>query len=86
MFLEQLNTEGRADYDIPYGATEWQKFDFFSPVSCAADVLIFIHGGYWSRFNKSNWSHLATGAVQQEWHVTIPSYELCPDVLISEVS
>ena len=86
IFRDKLNGEARADCDIPYGPTERQKFDFFSPFSHSDDVFIFIHGGYWLRFNKSNWSHLAKGALQKGWHVAIPSYELCPDVRISDIS
>ena len=86
IFRDKLHEEARADCDITYGPTERQKFDFFSTISHSDDVFIFIHGGYWLRFDKSNWSHLATGALQRGWHVAIPSYELCPEVRISEIS
>ena len=86
IFYEQLKKEGRIVCDIPYGLTERQKFEFFLKVSRSENVLIFIKGGYRSRFDKSYWSHLATGALQQKWHVAMPSFSLCPDVSISDIS
>lgn len=86
MFRELMKKEGRADFNVCYGPTDRQKFDVFSPIEHSEDVLIFIHGGYWLRFDKSYWSHLATGVLQQGWHVAMPSYDLCPDVRISDIS
>ena len=85
-FRELMKKEGRADFNVCYGPTDRQKFDVFSPIEHSEDVLIFIHGGYWLRFDKSYWSHLATGVLQQGWHVAMPSYDLCPDVRISDIS
>lgn len=86
MFRGLMQKEGRADCNVSYGPTDRQKFDVFSTIKHSDDVLIFIHGGYWLRFDKSYWSHLATGALQQGWHVAMPSYDLCPDVRISDIS
>ena len=76
MFRELLKKEGRADCNVFYGPTDRQKFDIFSPIGRSEDILIFIHGGYWLRFDKSYWSHLATGTFQHGWHVVMPSYDL----------
>ena len=86
MFRELMKKEGRADFNVCYGPTDRQKFDVFSPIEHSEDVLIFIHGGYWLRFDKSYWSHLATGVLQQGWHVAMPSYDLCPDVSIGDIN
>ncbi len=48
--------------------------------------MIFVHGGYWLEGDKSLWSHLAAGPVAQGWAVAVPSYDLCPDVRIADIT
>ena len=71
--------------EIPYGDTPRQRFDLFHPSGEAKGLLIFIHGGYWLRFDKSFWSHLAAGPIAQGWAVAMPSYDLCPEVRITQI-
>ena len=85
-FRAQALAQGRAEMDIPYGSSTRQKFDLFAPKAASHGVLIFVHGGYWLKFDKSYWSHLAKGAVERGWHVALPSYDLCPEVRISDIS
>ena len=47
---------------------------------------MFVHGGYWKAFDKSYWSHLAAGPLARGWAVAMPSYDLCPDVRIADIS
>ena len=72
--------------DIAYGDGDREKLDLFLPGGYPKGLVVFIHGGYWKAFGKSTWSHLAEGAVKQGWAVAIPSYDLCPDVRISEIT
>jgi len=37
-------------------------------------------------FDKSSWSHLAVGALRQGWAVAMPSYDLCPEVRIADIT
>ncbi|OED46400.1 esterase [Rhodobacteraceae bacterium (ex Bugula neritina AB1)] len=76
----------RARLDIPYGTGARQAFDLFLPEGTPKGVLIFVHGGYWQAFDKSSWSHLARGAITHGWAVAMPSYDLCPDVRIAEIT
>ncbi len=85
-FRAQALAQGRAEMDIPYGSSTRQKFDLFTPKAASHGVLIFVHGGYWLKFDKSYWSHLAKGAVERGWHVALPSYDLCPEVRISDIT
>ncbi|MGB1752881.1 MAG: alpha/beta hydrolase, partial [Paracoccaceae bacterium] len=62
-FRETQLQAGRAYLDMAYGPTERQRFDHFLPSGPSEDILIFVHGGYWLRFDKSYWSHLAEGAL-----------------------
>ncbi|MDE4192224.1 alpha/beta hydrolase [Phaeobacter gallaeciensis] len=76
----------RAQLDIPYGPGDRNKFDLFLPEGTPKGVFIFVHGGYWLRFDKSTWSHLAVGPLAHGWAVAMPSYDLCPDVSIADIT
>ena len=73
------------EIDLPYGETARQRFDMFHPQRSAKGLVVFVHGGYWLRFDKSFWSHLAAGPLAHGWAVAMPSYDLCPDVRITEI-
>jgi acetyl esterase/lipase len=76
----------RHDLDIPYGARTREKYDLFFPDGDAKGLFVFVHGGYWLEFDKSSWSHLAGAATEHGWTAMLPSYDLCPDVSISEIT
>lgn len=73
------------EIDLPYGERLRERFDLFHPRRLAKGVVIFVHGGYWLRFDKSYWSHLAAGPLAHGWAVAMPSYDLCPDVRIKQI-
>lgn len=76
----------RGQIDVRYGPSDRQKFDFFQPTGVSRGTVVFVHGGYWKAFDKSSFSHLAAGALARGWAVAMPSYDLCPDVRISDIS
>lgn len=76
----------RAQQSISYGPSERQVFDMFQPEGVSRGTMIFVHGGYWKAFDASVWSHLAAGALARGWAVAMPSYDLCPDVRIGDIS
>ena len=75
-----------AELDVAYGEGARHKFDLFRPSGTAKGLLVFVHGGYWMVFDKSYWSHFARAAVELGWAVALPSYDLAPDVRISEIT
>ena len=75
----------RAQTGVKYGSGPRQTFDFFLPTGVARGTVMFVHGGYWRRFDASSWSHLAAGAMAKGWAVAMPSYDLCPDASIAEI-
>jgi len=79
----------RADYpgelDLAYGSGPRQVLDLFQPETAPKGLVVFVHGGYWMRFDKSVWSHLATGALRTGWAVALPSYTLAPDAKVPEM-
>ena len=85
-FREGLLEQGLADLDIIYGDSPRQRFDLFQTASPSRGLLIFVHGGYWLRFDKSMWSAFAVGALESGWSVVMPSYDLCPTVSIADIT
>jgi arylformamidase len=77
---------GRARLDLAYGVGERQRLDLFLPDRTPVGLVVFVHGGYWMRFDKSIWSHLAEGAVRRGWAVALPSYTLAPAARIRDIS
>lgn len=85
-FVADLTAQGRAQAGLPYGNGPRHKFDLFQPEGAPRGVLVFVHGGYWLKFDRTYWSHLAAGALARGWAVAMPSYDLCPDVRISDIT
>ena len=83
-FRTQLGA--RAQLNVRYGPSDRQKFDLFQPEGVSRGTAVFVHGGYWKAFDKSYWSHLAAGPLARGYAVAMPSYDLCPEARISEIS
>ena len=84
-FRAAAAARGRAKLDLPYGDKPRNRFDLFAPAAAPKGLVVFIHGGFWLRFDKSYWSHLARGAVESGFAVAMPSYTLCPEIRISGI-
>ena len=76
----------KARLDVPYGESERERLDLFLPEGEPHGLVVFVHGGYWVRLDKSYWSHLAAGAVVRGWAVAMPSYTLAPHVRVAEIT
>ncbi|MDU9004298.1 alpha/beta hydrolase [Sedimentitalea todarodis] len=81
-----FRASARARLDIPYGEGARHRYDLFLPEAAPKGLFVFVHGGYWMALDKSYWSHLAAGPLAQGWAVSMPSYDLCPEVSIAEIS
>ncbi|MCW1956910.1 MAG: alpha/beta hydrolase [Roseobacter sp.] len=75
-----------AELDVAYGPSPRQRLDLFRPEGAAKGLLVFVHGGFWRMLDKSYWSHLAAGALAKGWAVAMPSYTLCPQARISQIT
>lgn len=82
-FREQIADRSRLG--LPYGETEREQFDLFLPAGRPHGLLVFVHGGYWHKFDRDLWSWVAAGAVARGWAVAIPSYTLCPDIRLTGI-
>jgi arylformamidase len=72
--------------DIAYGPHPRERYDLFLPNMPPRGLVVFVHGGYWLKFDKSIWSHLAQGPVAQGWAVALPSYTLAPEATIPQIT
>jgi arylformamidase len=81
-FREGIGSIGSAKLDLPYGPLPRNRLDLFLPRSAPQGLFIFVHGGYWMRFDKSSWSHLVRGGLERGFAVALPSYTLCPEIRI----
>lgn len=74
------------DLDVVYGDGPRRRFDVFRPERKSKGLVVFVHGGYWLRFDKSYWSHFAQGSLARGWTVAVPSYDLAQEVSIADIS
>ena len=75
-----------ARIDVAYGTSDRNTMDVFTPSSPVRATLIFLHGSTWFKSDKSLWSHLAQGSLENDVRVVIPNHTLCPNVSIPEIT
>lgn len=89
-FRQKLTAQSCAKLNIKYGSGERNTLDLFLPAPSQSltgkGLVVFVHGGYWLRFDKSYWSHFAQGALDSGYAVAIPSYTLCPQISIAGIT
>lgn len=71
---------------LPYGAHARERFDLFLPGTAPSGLVVVVHGGFWRMGDRSMWSHLAAGPLTRGWACALPSYPLCPEVRIGEIT
>lgn len=75
-----------ADYAMRYGSGDRNLLDIFWPdASRDAPLAVFIHGGYWQRLDRADFSHMASGLLEHGIAVAMPSYTLCPDTTVAGI-
>ena len=84
-FREVESAVGRARLNVAYGDGARQKMDVFYPSGKPEGLVVFVHGGYWLRFDRTYWSHFAAGLTARGWAVAMPSYTLAPQARIAEI-
>ena len=85
----QASAQARAalspQLDIRYGSGPKETLDLFLPRGRARGTFVFLHGGYWRAFDKSDFSFVATPFVAAGLAVAVVNYDLCPDVSIAAI-
>lgn len=64
--------------DVPYGGNEDEVADLFPAKRPGSPILVFLHGGAWTRGSKGSESFLAPGLVAAGAAVVMVEFTLCP--------
>jgi len=83
---EAAQAEMNCTLDIRYGEGEKQKLDVYSCGDANAPTLLYIHGGYWQRGDKSIYGFLAKPIVEADVNIIVVGYDLCPAVTITRIA
>lgn len=75
-----------ARIDLAYGPGARDRFDLFPAPEPAGPFLVYIHGGYWQRGDKSVYSILARPFLDAGIDVAMVNYDLCPNVPMSAIA
>lgn len=70
--------------DRPYGAPSRCRFDLFLG-NPGAELVVFIHGGYWQSLAKERYSFVAGPFLQAGMSVALLGYPLAPEATIAEI-
>ncbi|MYD77131.1 MAG: alpha/beta hydrolase, partial [Gammaproteobacteria bacterium] len=68
-----------------YGPGERELLDLFPSARKGASIIVYIHGGYWQRGDRSMYSFLAGPFVSSGLNVAVLGYPLCPAATLSEI-
>ena len=71
--------------DIPYGNGSRECMDVFPSSGKDSKTLVFIHGGYWQKFDKSSFHFIAGAFAGYGITTVLINYPLVPDVNIDMV-
>lgn len=82
---DAMSAQGRAQLGVTYGDQPRSAFDLFLPEGTPKGLVVFVHGGFWLKLDRSFWSHLAAGPLAHGHAVAMPSYTLCPDIRIGGI-
>ncbi len=74
-----------ARLDQPYGPGERNRYDLFPAGPANAPLVVYIHGGYWQRGDRKDYSFLARPFNAAGMDVALPSYSLCPAVSVMDI-
>ena len=87
---ERVRSDAAGARDVAYGPLPRNRFDVFTPKGAKPvsgwPTLVFIHGGYWQRLSKDDWSVVATPFVANGMAAVIAGYTLCPQTTIRGIA
>jgi arylformamidase len=73
-------------FDVPYGAHHAERLDIFTATTPApSPVHVFIHGGYWHRMDKADFSFVARGLRPAGAVTVVIDYGLVPSIDLDEL-
>lgn len=72
--------------DIAYGKGSLEKLDIYPSHHPSYKTLVFIHGGYWYKMDKSDFQFVAKAFQNQGVTTVILNYPLAPTVPIDQIN
>ncbi|MGH8619001.1 MAG: alpha/beta hydrolase [Burkholderiales bacterium] len=81
----RVRRELRSTLDVPYGDSEKEHLDIYPAAGDRCPVMIFIHGGYWQRYDKADVAFLAEPFVKAGVTFVSINYNLCPVVTLDRI-
>ena len=84
-FRKLMLDQSKAEIDFQYSGHDGCTMDIFTPGPYAKASMIYLHGGFWTDYSKSYFSHLAMGPVLNDIRVIVPDLLKCPDFTIPEI-
>ena len=82
----RYRAEADSSLDNAYGGHERELIDVFRSRDAHAPLLVYIHGGYWQRGDKSIYSFIAEAWNAAGVDVAIIGYPLCPQVSMTRIN
>ncbi len=73
------------DAGIPYGPTLAERLDVFPAGGKGGPVLVYCHGGAWTRTSKDHYSFLAPPFVAAGVSLVVLGFALAPEVPLDEI-
>lgn len=87
---ERVRADAAGARNVAYGELPRNTLDVFTPKGDAPTsgwpTLVFIHGGYWQRLSKDDWSVIAAPFVANGMAAVIVGYTLCPQTTIRGIA
>lgn len=84
-----LSREAEKEYlvvkDIAYGKLSREQLDIYPSPQPSSKTLIFIHGGYWKKFDKADFQFIAKAFRAYSITTVLINYPLTPVVTIDQV-
>jgi arylformamidase len=85
MLASAYRLAGDVKLDIAYGSRARQRYDVFRAGGEESPLVVYIHGGYWQRGDRKDYSFVARELNSNGITVAIPSYSLCPAASVMEI-
>jgi len=83
---ERARRELPCRLDVAYGTSSMEKLDIFPSGKADAPTWIFVHGGYWRRLDKSDFSFAADPFTSAGVSYISVNYALAPNVSVAEIA
>jgi arylformamidase len=82
----RVRAEMAMRFDVPFGPHHAERLDIFPAAGPGpAPIHVFIHGGYWHRLDKADFSFVARALVPAGVTTVVINYALVPSVGLDEL-